>query len=156
MSHMYIDVTYCSSPDSPVTQSGQNLRFPELIAVCCASLTRSRVVAQSVHKQIALWLSKELSGFGAVGEDLPDDQSQSDRDKALNEKDPLPACKTGSSIELLDAICKETAESTSERRAHVEDSHAALNFEAAVPDGEKKRCCREETSLSYIRSISII
>ena len=52
--------------------------FTDLVRVSCFALTGSMVVGKSGNEQIALWLGKELCCFGAVGENLPDDEGQGD------------------------------------------------------------------------------
>lgn len=48
----------------------------------------------------------------------------------------LPSSESRTSVEFLDTIGEETAKGAGERGGNVEDGHAALEFEAAVPESK--------------------
>ena len=57
---------------------------------------------------------------------------------------------------MLDAISKETRESSRERGGGVEYGHALLHFVTLVPYRQKKGCRREEASLrKYMLAASL-
>lgn len=68
----------------------------------------------------------------------------------------LPSSESRTSVEFLDTVGEETAEGAGERGSDVEDGHAALEFEAAVPEGEEKCCCWEETGLKVKKSQYVV
>lgn len=72
------------SPNLPVRKTGYNVLFTNLVRVGCFALARSMVVGKPGNEQITLWLGKELRCFGAVGENLPDDEGQGDWDETFN------------------------------------------------------------------------
>lgn len=67
----------------------------------------------------------------------------------------LPSSESRTSVEFLNTIGEETAEGAGERGSDVEDGHAALEFEAAVPEGEEECCCWEETGLK-VKKVSML
>ena len=73
-----------SSPNLPVGKTSENLLFADLIAVGGLSLSRPRIVRQSGNQQVALWLGKEFGGFGAIWENLPDEERERHWDQSLD------------------------------------------------------------------------
>lgn len=74
----------CSSPNLPVRKPSENLLFADLIAVGGLSLSRPGIIGQSGDQQVALWLGKEFGGFGAIRENLPDDERERHWDQSLD------------------------------------------------------------------------
>lgn len=93
-------------------------------------------------------MREKLGGLRAIGQDLPDHQTKGDGNESFDQEDPLPSAETGSAVQLFDAESEQSGEGSCEGCGNVEDSHAALHFEAAVPDCEKESGGREKASLS--------
>ena len=73
-----------SSPNLPIGKTCEDLLFADLIAVGGLSLSRPRIVGQPGNQQVALWLGKELRGFWAIRENLPDEERERHWDQSLD------------------------------------------------------------------------
>lgn len=94
-------------------------------------------------------MCQEARSLWRIGQNLPNEEREKDRDQPFDEEDPLPTAQFRSTIEFLDAVGEEAGEGARERGGDVKDGHAALDFVASVPEREKEGCCGEEARLWY-------
>lgn len=124
-------------PYTPVLEPGLDVRQADLVGVRDAARPGTGVQCDAVDNELALALGQELGGLGLVGKQEVKGERDGDRSQTFENEDPFPASQAGYAVHFLDGVGQEAREGARERGRSVEDGHAALDFVALIPDGEK-------------------
>lgn len=91
------------------------------------------------------WVLRLVNFVGEVYNDDPPNDCKDDWNKTFDDEDPAPATVSASTVQFVEAVCKEISKPGCEDIDGIEASDAFLDLVALVPAGDE-----EETTLSRV------